>query len=448
MERWYPDRIVAGNIDDYLSCLADPAYDSSLIQILGQLFPNKDRSRLIFAEFGVWKGATTGQLARFLNNQGQLHLFDYSDTVSDLKKKLQKAGFSNVIGWGNSYRYLNSYNWSLRYILEHHSDLRYDYIFLDGAHTWAIDALTFLLCDPLLNVGGYIDFDDYGWRLRGSSLDPSRVTDTAELYTDAQIDDFQVRAIVELLVRRRGNYREIIKNRLFQKVAATSHVELPGDATASARVALPACATPDIGAPHLFGRELDVMERIMDSGHRRYLEFGVGGSTLLAIRSGLESVVAVDSDPDWVAATLRNPEIDAAVRVGRADIRHADIGPVTQWGYSGGSEHVENWPTYIATAWDAWSQRNEMPDLVFVDGRFRVACCLSVILLAAADPELTRNLRLVLHDVGPDRSYYDEVFRFFDIVESVNTLRVMRIKPDVPCSQVMSVLLRRQFDQR
>lgn len=46
MERWYPDRIVAGNIDDYLSCLADPAYDSSLIQILGQLFPNKDRSRL------------------------------------------------------------------------------------------------------------------------------------------------------------------------------------------------------------------------------------------------------------------------------------------------------------------------------------------------------------------------------------------------------------------
>jgi hypothetical protein len=89
-----------------------------------------------------------------------------------------------------------------------------------------------------------------------------------------------------------------------------------------------------------------------------------------------------------------------------------------------------------------------MPDLVFVDGRFRVACCLSVILLAAADPELTRNLRLVLHDVGPDRPYYDEVFRFFDVDESVNTLRVMRIKPDVPCSQVMSVLLRRQFDQR
>ena len=194
---------------------------------------------------------TTGQLARFLNNQGQLHLFDYSDTVSDLKKKLQKAGFSNVIGWGNSYRYLNSYNWSLRYILEHHSDLRYDYIFLDGAHTWAIDALTFLLCDPLLNVGGYIDFDDYGWRLRGSSLDPSRVTDTAELYTDAQIDDFQVRAIVELLVRRRGNYREIIKNRLFQKVAATSQAELPGGATVERSRGVCRPAPRPISAPRI-----------------------------------------------------------------------------------------------------------------------------------------------------------------------------------------------------
>jgi hypothetical protein len=89
-----------------------------------------------------------------------------------------------------------------------------------------------------------------------------------------------------------------------------------------------------------------------------------------------------------------------------------------------------------------------MQDLVFVDGRFRVACCLSVILLAASDPGLTRSLQVLLHDVGPDRPYYEEVFRFFDVVESVNTLRAMRIKPDVACSQVMSVLLRRQFDQR
>jgi hypothetical protein len=40
------------------------------------------------------------------------------------------------------------------------------------------------------------------------------------------------------------------------------------------------------------------------------------------------------------------------------------------------------------------------------------------------------------------------VFRFFDVVESVNTLRVMKIKPGVAFSEVAAALLRHQSDQR
>nr|WP_294500896.1 class I SAM-dependent methyltransferase [uncultured Rhodopila sp.] len=219
MDRWYPDKIFASSVDDYLPRLPEASFTTPLIAGLGRLFSGVDRDLLKFAEFGVWKGGTSGQLAKFLNNKGELHLFDYHDTVAELVDKLARAGFSNVTAWPSSYRYLDSYNWSLRVILESHRDLRFDYIYLDGAHTWAIDALTFLLCDLLLNVGGYINFDDYHWRLRGSSLDPARVPLTAQLYPETQIDDFQVKAIVELLVRRSGNYREIAKDRLFQKIA-------------------------------------------------------------------------------------------------------------------------------------------------------------------------------------------------------------------------------------
>jgi hypothetical protein len=102
MERWYPDKIVAGSIDDYLPILSDPACTSGLIEGLGQLFADVDRSQLKFAEFGVWKGATTGQLARFLGNKGELHLFDYEDTVCQLKDKLVKANFTNITAWGSS----------------------------------------------------------------------------------------------------------------------------------------------------------------------------------------------------------------------------------------------------------------------------------------------------------------------------------------------------------
>jgi hypothetical protein len=450
MNRWYPDTIVAGSIDQYLPQLADPACTTGLIKALERLFAGADRSLLNFAEIGVWQGATTGQLAKFLGNRGTLHIFDYEDTVSALRGKLLKAGFTNVTAWGNSHRYLDSYNWSLRQILEKRPDLRFDYIFIDGAHTWAIDALTFLLCDLLLNVGGYIYFDDYGWRLRGSSLDPERVPVTGELYTDAQIDDFQVKAIVDLLVRRRGTYREIVKNVLFQKVASTASANLVafGSGAGCGRVAEPPRATPSIGAPHLFDGECEVMQRIMCSGYHRYHEFGIGGSTLMAIRSGFQSVVAIDSDREWVGAARTDPEIDAAIKAGRADIRHADIGPVGSWGYPSDPGHIRDWSAYIATGWDAWAARNEVPDLIFVDGRFRVACCLSAILLYDSVPGQIQEPCVMLHDVGPERPYYNAVFEFFDVIESVNTLRILRIKPDICHGRVMSALLRLQFDQR
>src|SRR5690349_10088605 len=90
----------------------------------------------------------------FLFNKGELHLFDYEDTVQPLKNRLEAVGFTNITAWGCSFRYLDSYNWSLKLILERHRDVRFDYVYLDGAHTWAIDALTFFLCDTLMNVGG------------------------------------------------------------------------------------------------------------------------------------------------------------------------------------------------------------------------------------------------------------------------------------------------------
>jgi hypothetical protein len=246
-------------------------------------------------------------------------------------------------------------------------------------------------------------------------------------------------------------YNEMARNRLFQDIAATnsSQDQICGVLnTATGGQAASQRTTLSVGAPHLFGDEPEMMLRIMRGGHRRYLEFGVGGSTLMATRSGLQSVVAVDSDSHWVDAVLKHPEIDAAIRDGRVDIRHADIGPVTQWGYPRDLGHIQSWPTYIATAWDAWSERNEMPDLIFVDGRFRVACCLSVVLVAASGSYPTDDLRVLLHDVGPDRPYYDDVFGFFDVVESVNTLRVMEIKPGITGSCAMSMLLRHQFDLR
>src|SRR5262249_44154393 len=156
-------------------------------------------------------GHTSLELAKALNGSGELHLFDYYDRVDAVKEKIAEAGFHNVKTYGSSYKLLDSYNWHLAKLIETTNEPIFDYIFIDGAHTFAVDALTFFLGDRLLKVGGYMDFDDYGWTLASSpSLNPERFPLTAKLYTREQIDAEQVRMIVDLLVRKEGKYAEIV----------------------------------------------------------------------------------------------------------------------------------------------------------------------------------------------------------------------------------------------
>src|ERR687893_48025 len=130
-----------------------------------------------------------------------------------LAARLRAAGHGNVCAHGNSRRLLDSYNWSLMAVLAEHPDPAFDYVFIDGAHTWAHDALAFLLADRLLVRGGYMDFDDYGWTLASSpSLNPAAFPEVAALYTEEQITTHQVALVVDLLVRRDERYEEVVDN--------------------------------------------------------------------------------------------------------------------------------------------------------------------------------------------------------------------------------------------
>jgi len=66
-----------------------------------------------------------------------------------------------------------SYTWFLHDVLraqlvgDGEIEPRYDFVFIDGAHTWDVDALAFSLTDRLLRPGGWILFDDLDWKLDG-----------------------------------------------------------------------------------------------------------------------------------------------------------------------------------------------------------------------------------------------------------------------------------------
>ena len=171
-------------------------------------------------EIGIYKGLTSERLAAYLAGRGELHLFDYDDVVEEVVGRLHRAGYERVVGHGNSRKLLDSYNWSLMKLVRDRDEPMFDYVFLDGAHTWAVDALAFFLVDRLLRVGGFLDIDDYWWSLaRSPTMNPGVFPVTSELYPEEQIDEPQVALVVDLLVRRDARYEEVVENRIFKKVA-------------------------------------------------------------------------------------------------------------------------------------------------------------------------------------------------------------------------------------
>jgi predicted O-methyltransferase YrrM len=172
----------------------------------------------VYGEIGVYNGDTARCVAEVLGPAGELHLFDYADRVEPVAAALRGAGYGNVVAHANSRRLLDSYNWSLMRLLAARREPLFDYVFLDGAHTWALDALAFCLIDRLLRPGGIVDFDDYGWTLGASpSMRPEVFPDVVELYTDEQIAARQVALVVDLLVRRDDRYEEIVPDKAFRK---------------------------------------------------------------------------------------------------------------------------------------------------------------------------------------------------------------------------------------
>ena len=125
------------------------------------------------------------------------------------------------------------------------------------------------------------------------------------------------------------------------------------------------------------------------------LEYGMGGSTLVASDLPGRHVFSVESSADWVARMAA--WFDANPPRARVFLHHADIGKTREWGFPADNRQVTRWAGYPISVWDRPDFRH--PDLVLIDGRFRTACLYTTLL------RITRPV-LVLWDDYADRKPY------------------------------------------
>jgi hypothetical protein len=196
--------------------------------------------------------------------------------------------------------------------------------------------------------------------------------------------------------------------------------------------------------PRMSEVEFAMFARSLARGGETYLEWGAGGSTLAAVRAPFGRIVTVESDPAWLDRLAAHPEIETAKGSGRAVLRHADIGPVAEWGQPVDESGMRRWPRYVGAAWAICERLTLTPDLVLVDGRFRTACALS--LLLAAPPGAVPPL--LFHDFMPEtRRNYAPLLGFYEVAEQVETLALLRPRADTAPAALIAAFCEAMLDR-
>ena len=162
------------------------------------------------------------------------------------------------------------------------------------------------------------------------------------------------------------------------------------------------------------------------------LEYGSGGSTVMASEMPGKAVWSVESDQAW-AQMMRgwlaaNPPAEST----EVDVVWSDIGPTKEWGHP--VDHFEwvRFARYPLEVWDLKGFRH--PDVVLVDGRFRQGCAL------AAAFRATRPLDLYFDDYTR-REHYHVFEQFLGTPEITGRMAHFHVNPQpIPAERLLKII--------
>ncbi len=134
-----------------------------------------------------------------------------------------------------------------------------------------------------------------------------------------------------------------------------------------------------------------------------YLEYGTGGSTVKAVELNIPIVFAVESDALWLEAIRHR--ISQIVSTSKCHFVGVDIGPISDFGHPASEAHWRSYKGYALDVWGICDAESVAPDLILIDGRFRIACFLAGILFGKP------GCRILINDYMT-RPYYAMVEQF------------------------------------
>ena len=157
-------------------------------------------------ELGFYHGVSSAYIAAALQDLGggSLTTIDRCDDVGigirnlspNIGEVLAKLALQDYVTY---FFEPTSYLWRLMRMLEDDARPRFDFCYIDGAHSWFVDGFAFFLVERLLRPGGWILFDDLDWTYEDS--ESLKDTDLVRSMPKEEKMTPQVRKVYELLVK-------------------------------------------------------------------------------------------------------------------------------------------------------------------------------------------------------------------------------------------------------
>jgi len=163
-----------------------------------------------------------------------------------------------------------------------------------------------------------------------------------------------------------------------------------------------------------------------------YFEYGLGGSTVLAAEmDNIEKVAGIDSKKEW-----RDVVLGRIQKKDKVDLRYIPMGECSLKG-TPMVKDLEIWEKYPMSI----HEFNICPDLILVDGRFRMASIIQTILLSR---KLGVDSKILLHDSR--RPHYREVSDFCEKIGETKARHRAGIALLKPRAEIKTTLLNERYE--
>jgi len=150
---------------------------------------------------------------------------------------------------------------------------------------------------------------------------------------------------------------------------------------------------------------------------KNYLEYGSGASTMMASKFKGLKTISIETDPDYILY-LRDELPSNYLERTKSEIIHIDIGPVGEWGWPIEPQSSQKFNSYNFAVWRYLREIQFKPDLILLDGRFRVSTLVSSI--------INSPNTLILFDDYFDRAHYKIVENLIQPHKEVGRIGVFK----------------------